>query len=149
MATGTLGPEQLARLPALLDSTAKQGLFRVVYLHHSPVQGQEKWRKRLTDAGAIQALLEAHGAELVVHGHGHRAHFSTLDTRCGSVPVIAQPSSSALGLHGADIALYNQYTVVPEDSGWELAIEGRVYDRDSGACKDGGVNVLHLARNRR
>lgn len=147
MATGTLGPEQLEQLPALLQRTAGRDLFRVVYLHHSPVQGQEKWRKRLTDAGAIQAILEEQGAELVLHGHGHRAHYSTLETRCGQLPVIALPSSSALGLHGGDIAHYNQYTVAREGSGWHLTIAARTYDRASGACRDGGVRQLTLERS--
>jgi len=147
MATGTLGPEQLGRLPALLDQAAKRGLFRVVYLHHSPVAGHEKWRKRLTDAGAIQAILEERGAELVLHGHGHRAHTGSLETRCGSLPVVALPSASALGLHGGDIAHYNRYTVDRRDSGWGLLIESRTYDPASGACRDGGAHMLHLARS--
>jgi len=149
MATGTLGPEQLERLPGLLRHTADRGLFRVVYLHHSPLVGHEKWRKRLTDAGAIQAVLEEQGAELVVHGHGHRAHVSSLATRCGALPVIALPSSSALGLHGADIAHYNRYTVTRADAGWKLVIETRRYDPASGACRDGGVHTFQLARSQR
>ncbi len=117
LATGTLGAEQLSRLPGLLQRTREDGLFRVVYLHHCPLTGQEKWRKRLTDAPQIQALLEEHGAELVLHGHGHRAHYSELHTRHGSLPVIAVPSASALGLHGADIAHYNRYEVQRSDRG--------------------------------
>ncbi len=148
MATGTLGAEQIERLPALLEKTAERDLFRVVYLHHSPLAGQEKWRKRLTDAAAIQAILEDHGAELVLHGHGHRTHHSTLASRSGDLPVIALPSASALGLHGADIAHYNRYTVARDASGWELGIETRTYDRASGACRDGGSQVLKLARSR-
>lgn len=146
MATGTLGAQQLERLPALLEETARRDLFRVVYLHHSPLAGQEKWRKRLTDAAAIQAILEQRGAELVLHGHGHRTHYSTLDTRSGPVPVIALPSSSALGLHGGDIAHYNRYTVERQAAGWRLAIESRVYDRASGNCRDGDTRRLELVR---
>jgi len=146
MATGTLGAEQLSRLPGLLQHAREDGLFRVVYLHHCPVPGLEKWRKRLTDAAQIQALLEEHGAELVLHGHGHRAHYSELHTRHGSLPIIAVPSASALGLHGADIAHYNRYRVERADDGWQLRIEVRRYEAGSGRFTEGEGRTLHIDR---
>jgi len=146
MATGTLGEQQLSRLPGLLQRAREDGLFRVVYLHHCPVPGLEKWRKRLTDAAQIQALLEEHGAELVLHGHGHRAHFSELQTRHGSLPVIAVPSASALGLHGADIAHYNRYRVERTDEGWQLHIEVRRYEAGSGRFTEGEGRTLRIER---
>lgn len=146
MATGTLGEKQLSQLPALLQDTANKGLFRVVYLHHSPVAGQAKWRKRLTDAPQIQALLEEYGAELVLHGHGHRAHFSELQSSVGNVPVIAVPSASALGLHGADVAQYNRYEVERNDTGWQLTIDSRRYQPESGGFGEGESKTLQLDR---
>lgn len=80
LATGTAGAAQLARLPALLAETAQAGLFRVVYLHHPPLPGQEAWRKRLTDAAAVSKLLVEHGAELVLCGHSHRRFRGELAT---------------------------------------------------------------------
>ena len=132
MATGTVGAEQLARLPALLDDAAKQGLFRVVHLHHSPLPGREKWRKRLTDASAVQAILKDHGAELVLNGHGHRAHCDELATAAGTALVIAVPSASSLGLHGGGAASYNCYRVERQARGWRLEIESRHYQQTGG-----------------
>lgn len=146
MATGTLGEAQLRLLPALLQRTAAQGLFRIVYLHHCPLAGREKWRKRLTDAPRIQEALEQYGAELVLHGHGHRAHFNELHSRAGTVPVIAVPSASALGLHGADVAQYNRYAVQRNDSGWQLRIDTRRYQRESGEFGEGDSRTLQLER---
>jgi 3',5'-cyclic AMP phosphodiesterase CpdA len=129
-----------------LQRAREDGLFRVVYLHHCPVPGLEKWRKRLTDAPQLQALLQEHGAELVLHGHGHRAHYSELPTRHGSLPVIAVPSASALGLHGADIAHYNRYRVERADDGWQLRIEVRRYEAGSGRFTEGDGRTLHIDR---
>ena len=53
LATGRLGGGQLERLERLLEQTRSQGLFRVVLLHHPPVPGEERWRKRLTDAAQL------------------------------------------------------------------------------------------------
>lgn len=147
MATGTVGAEQMDQLPGLLQHAAAEGLFRVVYLHHCPLVGQEKWRKRLTDAPQLQALLEEHGAELVVHGHGHRAHYNELRTRHGNLPVIAVPSASALGLHGADVAQYNRYEVQRSDTGWQVRIDTRRYEADSGEFGAGSNRTLLLNRS--
>ena len=125
MATGTVGAAQLARLPALLQGTAARGLL--VYLHHCPLPGLEPWRKRLTDARRVQAALQAAGAELILHGHGHRAHVHELDTVHGVAPVIAVPSASALGTHGNDRAGYNRYNVCRSDEGWQLEVVPRLY----------------------
>jgi len=140
MATGTLGPAQLERLPEILERSEKQGLFRVVFLHHSPVAGHEKWRKRLTDANQIQRLLESHGAELVLHGHGHRAHYTELHTCAGTLPVFAVPSASALGAHGADVAAYNCYQVERTVQGWHLAVNVKRYD----VAENRFTNAEHL-----
>lgn len=147
MATGTAGSEQLQRLVPLLQQTREQGLFRVLHLHHCPLAGKEKWRKRLTDAPQLQQLLTDNGAELVVHGHGHRRHRFELDTRDGTAPVISVPSASALGLHGADVAEYNRYTVERADSGWRLQIDRRAYDSAHKAFEARGSEILSLQRN--
>jgi 3',5'-cyclic AMP phosphodiesterase CpdA len=147
MATGTVGKEQLERLPRLLEATRRQGQFRVIYLHHSPLTGTEKWRKRLTDAAALEALLQAHGAELVLHGHGHKAHYRELETRHGMLPVLAVPSASAAGLHGAEVAHYNRCTVSRTASGWEADIECRGYDGMLGRFTARDQRSLTLTRN--
>jgi 3',5'-cyclic AMP phosphodiesterase CpdA len=146
MASGTVGPVQLEKLPALLDSAAGDGLFRVVYLHHSPIPGEEAWRKHLTDAAELQALLGECGAELVLHGHGHRAYLGELVTRQGPAPVVAVPSASALGLHGADVACYNRYRVERSGRGWCLDIEPRHYRPDSGDFAPGETIRIELER---
>lgn len=147
MATGTLGERQLERLPRLLAATRAKGLFRVIYLHHSPVKGSEKWRKRLTDAAALQALIEAHGAEMVLHGHGHKAHYRELETCHGRVPVVSVSSASAAGLHGTEVAHYNCYAVVRTENGWALDIESRGYDSTLNRFRARGHRSLELIRD--
>jgi len=132
MATGTAGHKQLALLPDLLAEAGAAGQFRVVYLHHSPVPGREKWRKRLTDAGALYRILLEQGVELVLNGHGHRAHVDELQTRDGPALAVAVPSASAMGLHGHTPARYNLYRVTRKEGGWELEIRERGYDAGSG-----------------
>jgi 3',5'-cyclic AMP phosphodiesterase CpdA len=146
MATGTAGARQLSQLRELLADAARERRFRVVYLHHSPLPGDERWRKRLTDAPALRDVLVEQGAELIVHGHGHRGSLAELETCHGPAPVIAVPSASALGLHGADSACYNHYTVTGSGEGWRLEIETRAYDHGKGRFCPTERNRIELPR---
>jgi len=146
MATGTVGTGQLRQLPALLDRAHAAGLFRVVYLHHSPLPGQDKWRKRLTDAAEVQAVLASHGTELVLNGHGHRAHYDELETRHGRAALIGIPSASAMGLHGHGAASYSCYGVARTGEGWRLEISHRDYRRGEGTFGPGESTSVDLPR---
>ena len=146
MASGSLGQSQLQKLPSLLKQTAADGLFRVVYLHHCPLPGKEKWRKRLTDASSLTSVLSTHGAELVLHGHGHRAHLHALQRPQGDIPVIAVPSASAMGLHGAEVAAYNRYLLEPLGDDWQLSIEKQTYSPSQKKFVATGAHQLTIVR---
>ena len=111
LATGRIGEAQRRRLERILRDCHRDGLFRVVTLHHCPLPGIDKWRKRLVDAGPLKQILMQAGVELVLHGHGHRHHQHPLATCTGTARVIAAPSASARGLHGKDTAAYNAFTL--------------------------------------
>ena len=132
MATGTLGDRQLQRLAELLEGTGRQGLFRVVLLHHPPVPGEEKWRKRLTDAARFCEVIAAQGAELVLHGHQHRPVQSLIEIPGTHVPVFGIPSASAIGLRPGREAQYHLYTVRRMDAGWQLDVVVRAYQVETG-----------------
>jgi 3',5'-cyclic AMP phosphodiesterase CpdA len=132
-ASGSVGRNQLGRLAGLLSAIAGRGLFRVLYLHHCPIPGYDKPRKGLTDAAELCDLLTASGVELVLHGHGHHNVQHTLQTKDGDAPVIGVGSASAIGNGKHEVASYKRYTVQHEDGGWELLVDTRTYDRDSGS----------------
>jgi 3',5'-cyclic AMP phosphodiesterase CpdA len=99
LATGRLGPAQLDAFARLLKETA--GLARVVMIHHPPLRGGRAPALRgLNDAAAFEAVIAEHGAELILHGHTHRAMANRLPSRAtrnaaGFVPVLGAPSVSA------------------------------------------------------
>jgi 3',5'-cyclic AMP phosphodiesterase CpdA len=130
LAIGRLGTEQLARLAEVLTETGNQGLFRVIYLHHAPVPGQDQWRKRLVDAPALAAVVARRGAELLLHGHNHRTREFRLETGGRPAPVFGATSASALGAHG-EAGGYCLYRTWRERGEWQLELERRRYDRSS------------------
>ncbi len=96
LATGAVGPEQLARLAAMLDQARAEGLFRVVMIHHPPLRSGARWARALGDAEALTALLARHGAELVLHGHNHRHSLAWISARERKIPVLGVASASAV-----------------------------------------------------
>jgi 3',5'-cyclic AMP phosphodiesterase CpdA len=132
LATGRIGAAQRERFERLLHETRDAGLFRVVLIHHSPVPGDEKWRKRLTDAVAVSATIERQGAELILHGHGHRALESSISREGHDIPVIGIPSASAIGHQPGRAARYHIYDVSREAESWRLQVNIRGYRGDQG-----------------
>jgi 3',5'-cyclic AMP phosphodiesterase CpdA len=132
LATGSLGAQQAERLSPLLKRTGNQGLFRVVLLHHPPRVDDEKWRKRLTDGEALCAILGREGAELVLHGHSHRAVESGIHFGRRTIPVFGIPSASAIGRKEERRAQYYLYRVRRDGDQWsvEVSVRGYLPDKD-------------------
>ena len=132
LAVGSLGEKQLDILAELLQETGEAGLLRVVLIHHPPVPGTIKWRKRLVDNRAFAEVIARCGAELVLHGHTHAQIFSELQTPAGKVPVIGAPSASELNLRSERCAKYNLYHIKRNGDRWGLKMLVRGYSEESG-----------------
>ena len=126
-ATGSLGAAQMDRLGDILDLTRRQGLFRILLIHHPPMAAMIAWRKRLTDEAALRALLARHGVEMILHGHTHRSSVVYLPEVRGNIPVIGVPSASARGRKPEQRAGYHVYEVRPSSYGWEVRTSSRGY----------------------
>lgn len=130
LAVGRLGARQLSRLGARLREAAQGGSFRVLLVHHPVAPGAVSWRKRLTDAAALRAILAASGVELVLHGHAHRSMVGHVPTPAGPAPVIGAGSASLVPGSPRGGAQYNVLRLLPRDDGWEVALSVRAYAAD-------------------
>lgn len=127
-ATGKLGEAQLQELARLLEAAGGQGLYRVVVLHHGPQPGLYSYRRRLADAERLLAVMEQHGAELILHGHGHRQAHAVLGLGDHSAPVFGVPSASAHSPHQSGWAGYNLYRVSQDAGKWLTQVEARAFN---------------------
>jgi 3',5'-cyclic AMP phosphodiesterase CpdA len=127
LATGRLGADQLMRLSETLDALGREGLFRIVLIHHPPVSSRSNRFKRLTDAGPFCRVIARHGAELVLHGHAHIHSLVWLDGPNGRVPAIGVPSASAAPRPHGDAAAYNLYRIDGSPQGWRCEAVSRGY----------------------
>lgn len=125
IAAGRLGEAQRSRLAAQLQQAGEEGLFRIVLIHHPPFGGGAYKRKSLLDAKEFQAVIAAHGAELILHGHTHVSGLSRLATPNGSVPVIGVPSASAVAAGHKDASRYHLYRIERRENAWSLDVEIR------------------------
>jgi 3',5'-cyclic AMP phosphodiesterase CpdA len=148
VATGRLGPSQLAAAETLLRTLATEPgrPCRVVMIHHPPHPGGASPGRELKDAGAFTAMIARVGAELILHGHNHVASLAQIPGPAGrSIPVVGVPSASALpDGHGAipsRRASYLLYEIARAGQGFSIAARRRGLDT-SGAMGDLGPFAL-------
>jgi 3',5'-cyclic AMP phosphodiesterase CpdA len=145
-ATGTMGAEQGRKLETLLAESAREGLFRVVMLHHPPVTRGVKFGRGLTDSRLFERILKQQGAELVLHGHNHRFSLHHLAGPKASIPVVGVGSASAVPGTAQHLAEYNLIRIIP-GSEQPLQIERRGIGFEDRAVARIGLVTLERTRN--
>jgi len=123
-ATGRLHGDQLVRLGELLAKLKREQMFRIVMIHHPPVEGAHYFR-RLTNAGALRDVLAEHGAELVLHGHHHEASLHWLPGTPLRIPVVGVPSASGAPERHDEPAGYNLYQIEGAWGAWRCTAISR------------------------
>jgi len=142
LATGDLGEAQIARVERLLADLGREGLCRVVLIHHPPLEGESRF-KRLTDTAGFQAMIRRVGCELVLHGHNHRSEAARIEGPRGPVPVIGVASASAAPDSKYGRARYHLIHIDRSDNGWSLRIELRALNAALDGCEPDGELVFH------
>lgn len=71
MATGRLQAAQLEELSTMLEAAANAQQLSCLLIHHPPLPGMTSWRKSLSNAHALQDVLESYPPALIFHGHLH------------------------------------------------------------------------------
>ncbi len=147
LATGKLGPRQLAALVDRLGELGRERLFRIVLIHHPPIAGTTKPRKSLVDSELFRHAVEEAGAELVLHGHDHRFELGELRGPEGPVPVIGVASASAAASrHHASPSQYHLYDIERSGGGWTLRWRTREFDAPASRFVEAGVKTLDFRR---
>jgi len=122
LATGRVSHAETDALADALAETGREGLCRVVLIHHPVGKGDALRTRRLIGASRVRAAIATHGAELVLHGHNHRTSVRFLEGPDGrKVPAVGAAAAAALP-HGSNLgAAYNLFRI--EGSAPPYAIE--------------------------
>jgi 3',5'-cyclic AMP phosphodiesterase CpdA len=123
VASGYFGIPQARRTIELLQRAKKDGLFRIVMIHHPPVRRAAIWHKRMIGIGRFARVLRDAGAELVIHGHTHLNTIHWLPSPHGLVPVVGVASASQ-GPHGEKpTATYNLFSIDGKPGKWKCRLQ--------------------------
>lgn len=126
MATGYFKSEQAARLAALLDQTRRQGLCRVLMIHHPPVRAAVPQHKRLLGIGRFQRIVRNHGAELVIHGHSHMPSLFHIEgAERKPVPVVGVAATGQAVGGRKPAAQWNLIQIDGETDDWSIRLTRR------------------------
>jgi 3',5'-cyclic AMP phosphodiesterase CpdA len=142
-AAGQLGQPQRDALERLLAETARDGLFRVVLIHHPPVMGLGGARKALRDRAALLSILKRQGAELILSGHHHVTSLVSLPGPKGPIPSLGVPAALAT-LGKPEIAGWHLHRVRRARTGWQLTTLARCYDPASDTFRQAGDWTIDL-----
>ena len=132
-ADGRAGAAQIAAVEAALRAHADR--FRLVLLHHPPVENRHAFLRGLRDREALQAALARAGAELVVHGHEHRDLRTAIPGPGGEIPVVGVGSGTYDDPRPERRARFNLIRI----DGKRFTIETRVHDAATGRWEPRGT----------
>ena len=139
LASGALGSRQRHLLGPLLDEAGRQGLARVVLIHHPPYHDGASPGRGLRDNRGFAKIIAAHGAELILHGHNHRPMLGHLEGPERRVPVVGVPSASAVPGSPAHRAAYHLFSIDRGKTGWAIQASRRGLLPDLSGIGDLGV----------
>ena len=140
MATGRIDEDQAHELGKILAAAGREGLCRVVLIHHPPVKGAASWHRRLVGAELVRHAIARFGAELVLHGHNHVTSIAYLPGPDGrEVPVVgaAAPSIVPHGRHPG--AAYNLLRIEGDSGAYAIGMVERGF-------RDGRVETVAAHR---
>ncbi|MDA7947031.1 MAG: metallophosphoesterase [Hyphomicrobiaceae bacterium] len=125
IASGKLGAEQIATLNGILQDLGQRDMFRIVMVHHPPLQGLSGKRRGLDDVQELEEVLQAAGAELVLYGH---RHVHALDTLACDPPAPVVGAASASSSHDSidKQARYYLFRIWRKGKAWkcEMTVRG-------------------------
>ncbi|WP_395665334.1 metallophosphoesterase family protein [Methylocella sp.] len=135
IASGRLGRRQIAEAEAILARCGREHLVRVVLLHHPPQIDPASLARGLIDARDFSDMLRRQGAELILHGHNHKASVRYLEGPRGRIPVVGAPSASSARTAARQCAAYHVFEI--EGTGRDYEIRGF-----SRGATEGGIGPL-------
>ena len=147
MATGRVGEAQLSRLETVLDELRREGLFRIVMIHHPITEGAVVARKALTDRAALREVLRRAGAELVLHGHSHHAALEHTPGPDGPIPVVAAPSASCDASVKGPPGGWSQIDVTASNETWRVSIALKTLAGESEGFTVAEHQVIEIPRS--
>ncbi len=148
-AGGELGQDQLTALEGMLAELGKKGFYRAVMVHHPPLPGLAVARKALRDSAQFKTAIISAGAELVIHGHNHKAMHTELPTAKGMAHIIGVPSASLVDSGRHEGAQWHSFSIGRSKGVWQTTMSRRRWSAELGGFVDAGSVPLSHEKDRK
>jgi 3',5'-cyclic AMP phosphodiesterase CpdA len=126
MATGHVSQAQADALAEALAETGREGLCRIVLIHHPVGKGDTLRTRRLIGASRVRAAIARNGAELILHGHNHRTSVRFIEGPNGQqVPAVGAAAAAALPHRSNPGAAYNLFRIEGTKPPYTIAMTER------------------------
>lgn len=147
MATGYFRHDQALALSAILEETGRQGLCRVIMIHHPPFHRATAFHKRLVGISHFQRVVREKGAELVLHGHTHLPTLAWIEGKAAKVPVVGVSATcQAPGGH-LPAAQFNLFDIETDGNGWQFSLTRRGLGKSGRGIADLSTEILKNAQS--
>lgn len=123
LASGYFDSAQAHHLADLLTEANERDLFRIVTIHHPPIQNATAWHKKLWGIERFQKVIKKYGAELVLHGHTHLPSLNYIDGKTTKVPVVGVASASQAIGGRKPPANYNWFSIDRNGKNWQCQLQ--------------------------
>jgi 3',5'-cyclic AMP phosphodiesterase CpdA len=144
-ASGEIGISQMQKLAELLDRTGREGLFRVLLIHHPPRMSRGGERKALRDRANLCDMLARQGAELILSGHHHITRLDGVKGPLNTIPSFGVPAALASRAK-PEWAGWHLHRIAKTQSGWQLTSALRRYNPTRNVFEAAGEWRFDLAR---
>lgn len=118
-ATGDFSKRQAQEATKLLIKANKLNLFRIILIHHPPYKGAAHPMKRMLGVKNFEQMIDAAGAELVLHGHTHLNTRYNLKTSQSVLPIIGISSASQSPGDKKPVAGFNTFDISGKKGQWQ------------------------------
>ncbi|MEG8099217.1 metallophosphoesterase [Candidatus Liberibacter brunswickensis] len=122
-ANGYFGQEQADDTSKLLRKAKKEGLFRVIMMHHPPILGTISVCNRMFGIKRFKKMIWDEGAELILHGHTHLNSLYWMNSYKKLIPVVGIASASQKINTDKPQASYNLFYIEKKHECWKIIRE--------------------------
>ncbi|MBL0848902.1 MAG: metallophosphoesterase [Candidatus Liberibacter ctenarytainae] len=141
-ANGCFGEKQAYETAKLLRQASKDGLFRVIMLHHPPIANITSIYNRMFGIKRFQDMILHEGAELILHGHTHTNSLHWIQGMKKLTPVVGIASASQTINTKKPQASYNLFYIEKPYNDWELRAERYTLSPDSNHIQKECTNIF-------
>ncbi|AKK20298.1 metallophosphoesterase [Candidatus Liberibacter africanus] len=130
-ANGYFGQKQAHDTSNLLRKTNKEGLFRVIMMHHPPILDTSSVYNRMFGIKRFKKMIWHEGAELILHGHTHLNSLHWMENTKKLIPVVGIASASQKINYHKPQASYNLFYIEKKNDNWTLIRDRYTISPDS------------------